>query len=99
MNNNEEYNKNLRLLVAKLKRSYPHLQFGFNGVADNQGIIEIVKENDRDTEKNKEIIRRLRIQNYKQLKELEKLKTEIKKGKSNRTAALRLVKELIKLIK
>jgi hypothetical protein len=55
-------------------------------------------KNEKQREINKEIIRRLRIQNKKLIEQVVKLKEEIKKTRFNKTQVLNQLNELIKLI-
>ncbi len=59
---------------------------------------ELVTKEEKEKELNKEIIRRLRIQNKKLLEQVIKLKDEIKKAKINKVQVLSHINELLKLI-
>ena len=76
----------------------------FNRLEKNNSLIlhsENVQNQDnyeRQSEINKEIIRRLRIQNKKLIEQVVKLKEEIKKTRFNKVQMLNQINELLKLI-
>ena len=57
-----------------------------------------IKNNEKDKAIDKEIIRRLRIQNKKLIEQVVKLKEEIKKTKFNKNEVLKHVTELLDII-
>ena len=59
---------------------------------------ESQNSNKREKEINKEIIRRLRIQNKKLIEQIIRLKEEIKKAKNNKIQVLDRINELLKII-
>ena len=59
---------------------------------------QLVTKEEKEKELNKEIIRRLRIQNKKLLEQVIKLKDEKKKTKINKVQVLNHINELLKLI-
>jgi len=59
---------------------------------------ESQSSNKREKEINKEIIRRLRIQNKKLIEQIIRLKEEIKKAKNNKIQVLDRINELLKII-
>jgi hypothetical protein len=78
----------------------------FDKLKKNNSLIlragDVQKLNDsnheRQREINKEIIRRLRIQNKKLIEQVVKFKEEIKKTRFNKTQVLNHINELLKLI-
>ena len=78
-------------LFEKLKKN--------NSLILHSGNVQKLNDNDeKQREINKEIIRRLRIQNKKLIEQGVKLKEEIKKTRFNKTQVLNHINELLKLI-
>jgi len=80
------------LLFDKLKKN--------NSLILLSGTVQNHNDSNHEKQKeiNKEIIRRLRIQNKKLIEQVVKLKEEIKKTRFNKTQVLNHINELIKLI-
>lgn len=89
--------RKLILLLNKLKKNYPYLKFEVN---DHSGVTVSIDEKGQEGEKgiNKEIIRRLRIQNKKLLEQVVRLKEEIKKYRMNRSLVMNHINEVMKMI-
>ena len=83
---------NLKSLLGKMKKNRPQIKL----VIDEQN--HSVSNEEKQKEINKEIIRRLRIQNKKLIEQVIKLKEEIKKTRINKSQVLSHINELLKLI-
>ncbi len=82
----------LKSLLGKMKENKPQIKL----VIDDQNRLRANDEKQKEI--NKEIIRRLRIQNKKLLEQVIKLKEEIKKTKFNKNQVLGHINELLRLI-
>ena len=81
----------LKPLLGKMKKDKPQIRLVIH--EQNKPI-----DNEDEKKINKEIIRRLRIQNKKLLEQVIKLKEEIKKTKFNKNQVLIQINELLKVI-
>ena len=97
MKRGQEYIKEktaeLNSVIDRFKKINP--QFNLVAKDKNQNILA----DEKQREINKEIIRRLRIQNKKLLEQVIKLKEETKKTRFNKSQVLNHINELLKLIK
>jgi len=89
--NKRKTDKKVKLLLTKTEKNrvHPKLLIHEKHFPDKE-------ENNREI--NKEIIRRLRIQNKKLIEQVIKLKEEIKKTRIDRVQVLAHINELLKLI-
>ncbi len=91
--------ENTRNRVKQIKTLLGNLGEGDNSHKQTiNGKSNSSKKEDHEIVINKEIIRRLRIQNKKLLEQVIKLKEEIKKTKMNKTQVLNQINELLILI-
>lgn len=90
--NNKKATRLMKSLMGKLNEDNPQFKPIING--ENHNIINDQKQK----EINKEIIRRLRIQNKKLIEQVIKLKEEIKKTKFNKNQVSNHINDLLKLI-
>ena len=89
--NKKNTSEDLKSLINKFRKDNPRLDIVIK--ADEQN-----RKTENQAEINKEIIRRLRIQNKKLIEQVTKLKEEIKKTKFNKNQVLNHVNELLDLI-
>jgi len=82
----------LKTLSKKIRKGSTQFELAIN--QENQNLNN--KENKKEI--NKEIIRRLRIQNKKLIEQVIRLKEEIKKAENNRIQVLNRINELLKII-
>jgi hypothetical protein len=82
----------LKTLSQKVRKGSPQFKLAID--QENQNLNN--KENKKEI--NKEIIRRLRIQNKKLIEQIVRLKEEIKKAENNRIQVLNSINELLELI-
>jgi len=79
-------------LYSKLKKTTPQFRVVTNGHN------HVVLDGDKQREINKEIIRRLRIQNKKLIEQVVRLKEESKKTRFNKSQVLNHINDLLKLV-
>ena len=82
----------MKTLSKKIRKGSTQFELAIN--QENQNLNN--KENKKEI--NKEIIRRLRIQNKKLIEQVIRLKEEIKKAENNRIQVLNRINELLKII-
>ena len=82
----------MKTLSKKIRKGSTQFKLAIN--QENQNLNN--KENKKEI--NKEIIRRLRIQNKKLIEQVIRLKEEIKKAENNRIQVLNRINELLKII-
>ena len=90
--NENHLTMDLKSLLGKVNKNRPRIKL----VIDDQN--HSFSNDEKQKEINKEIIRRLRIQNKKLLEQVIKLKEEIKKARFSKNQVLSHINELLKLI-